>query len=361
LKKESIFKRVINFYSGDLKSEDIERLFMKDTPERYKYFVRKMDKPSSESKSKFSSVTTFIKNFTETFLKKLTPVIRLLYTLAVIIFFLAWIGSSWNLAILAFIFVNFLLIFEIAEKLTVRDELEIARDVQTQLISVSDVDNEDLEISTYYETAREVGGDFIDYIQKDNGSYLISIGDISGKGMSAALQMVQVRLLFRFISDTLNEPKQILSLLNKNIFKFISKGVYFTMTLAEVKDKVLKICRAGHTPLIYYSSKNGTCTMINQKGMAVGLCSNGLFESSLEEYILKTDSGDIITFYSDGLTETMNTVKSEFGIDRLKEIMCSNPEKTPEEIKKIILYEISIFRGYAEVHDDITFIIMKIK
>lgn len=80
MKKESIFKRVINFYSGDLKSEDIERLFMKDTPERYKYFVRKMDKPSSESKSKFSSVTTFIKNFTETFLKTNTRNKITLYT-----------------------------------------------------------------------------------------------------------------------------------------------------------------------------------------------------------------------------------------------------------------------------------------
>ncbi len=361
LQKESLVKKVIDFYSGDLKSDDIEKLFMKDTPERYKYFIRRMDKTASDNRSKFSTLTAFIKNFAHTFLKKLSPVIRLLYTLSVLVFFIAWIGSSWNLAITAFIFVNFLLIFEIAEKLTARDELEIARDVQTDLISVNNVDDNDIEISTYYETAREVGGDFIDFIQKENGSYLISIGDVSGKGMSAALQMVQVRLLFRFISDSVNDPKEILSSLNKNIFKYISKGVYFTMTLAEVKDKVLRICRAGHTPLIYYSSKNTSCSLINQKGMAVGLCSNGLFESSLEEYILKTEKGDIITFYSDGLTETMNSARSEFGIERLKELICNNSFKTPEEIKMIILEDIKKFRGYAEVHDDITFIILKIK
>ncbi len=361
MSKESIFKRVIDFYSGDLKSDDIEKLIMKDTPERYKYFVRSMDKPASESKNTFTSVTAFIKNFTRTFLKKLTPVIRLLYTFAIVIFFLAWIGGSWNLAITAFIFVNFLLIFEIAEKLTVRDELEIARDVQTDLITVNNVSDEDIEISTYYETAREVGGDFIDFIEKDNGSYLISIGDVSGKGMSAALQMVQVRLLFRFISDSLNEPKEIMTSLNKNIFKYINKGVYFTMTLAEVRDKVLKICRAGHTPLVYYSSKNNSCSLINQKGMAVGLCSNGLFESSLEEFTLNTETNDIITFYSDGLTETMNSDRNEFGIEKLKELVCTNAGKTSEEIKNIILEEVSKFRGYAEVHDDITFIIMKIK
>ncbi|MBS1551305.1 MAG: PP2C family protein-serine/threonine phosphatase [Bacteroidetes bacterium] len=361
MSKESIFKRVIDFYSGDLKSDDIEKLIMKDTPERYKYFVRSMDKPAAESKNTFTTFTAFIKNFTRTFLKKLTPVIRLLYTFAIVIFFLAWIGGSWNLAITAFIFVNFLLIFEIAEKLTVRDELEIARDVQTELITVNNVRDEDIEISTYYETAREVGGDFMDFIEKDNGSYLISIGDVSGKGMSAALQMVQVRLLFRFISDSLNEPKEIMTSLNKNIFKYINKGVYFTMTLAEVRDKVLKICRAGHTPLVYYSSKNNSCSLINQKGMAVGLCSNGLFESSLEEFTLKTETNDIIIFYSDGLTETMNSDRNEFGIEKLKELICENSGKTPEEIKNIILEEVSKFRGYAEVHDDITFIIMKIK
>lgn len=361
MSKESIFKRVIDFYSGDLKSDDIEKLIMKDTPERYKYFVRSMDKPAAESKNTFTTFTAFIKNFTRTFLKKLTPVIRLLYTFAIVIFFLAWIGGSWNLAITAFIFVNFLLIFEIAEKLTVRDELEIARDVQTELITVNNVRDEDIEISTYYETAREVGGDFMDFIEKDNGSYLISIGDVSGKGMSAALQMVQVRLLFRFISDSLNEPKEIMTSLNKNIFKYINKGVYFTMTLAEVRDKVLKICRAGHTPLVYYSSKNNSCSLINQKGMAVGLCSNGLFESSLEEFTLKTETNDIIIFYSDGLTETMNSDRNEFGIEKLKEMICDNSGKTSEEIKNIILKEVSKFRGYAEVHDDITFIIMKIK
>jgi phosphoserine phosphatase RsbU/P len=360
LAKESIFKRVYNFYTNDLTSTDFERVFLKETPTRYKYYVRSMEKPR-EYRHKFTEFLAFSRNLIIAFLKKLSPVIRIIYSVTIIIFIFSLLQESWNYAFLSFVVVNLLLIFEVADKLTARDELDVARDVQTSLIPRTPPDNSNFEIAIYYETAKEVGGDFLDFISKDDGSYYISIGDISGKGMSAALYMMQVRLLLRHLADSSENPKAILSSLNKNIFKHIKKGLYFSAVLAEVKDNNLKICRAGHTPLLYYNSVNRTCCEVKQTGMAIGLNNGNLFENSLEEFEFTTNKDDLILFYSDGLTETMNSDKTEFGLGNVKEIMINSSHKSADEICNDIKDEVTKFRGYAEVHDDLTMIILKAK
>ncbi|MCB0726090.1 MAG: serine/threonine-protein phosphatase [Ignavibacteriae bacterium] len=358
--KDSVVKKIIDFYSKDLTSKEVERVFLQETQNRYKYYVRHMDKPQ-EQKSKIKGVFAFTKNLTVTFLSKLSPVIRIIFSLNILVFVFSIIQQNWNYAFFSFVISNLLLVFEVAEKLTARDELEVARDLQISLIPKHPPDDENFEIAYFYETAREVGGDFIDFINNDKDSYYISIGDISGKGMSAALYMLQVRLLIRHLSDFSDNPKAILASVNKNIFRHIKKGLYFSSILAEIKGKELKICRAGHTPLIYYNAAQRICSEVKQNGMAIGLNNSELFENSLEEFNVIAAKDDIMLFYSDGLTEAMNERNSEFGIDKVKELLISNSHKSAEEIKNEILTAIYKFRGYAEVHDDLTMIILKTK
>lgn len=360
LPKDSVVKKIIDFYSKDLTSKEVERVFLQETQNRYKYYVRNMDKPEAQ-KSKIKGVFAFTKNLIISFLSKLSPVVRIIFSLNILVFVFSIIQQNWNYAFFSFVITNLLLIFEVAEKLTARDELEVARDLQISLIPKHPPDDNNFEIAYYYETAKEVGGDFIDFIDNDNGSYYISIGDISGKGMSAALYMLQVRLLIRHLSDFSDNPKDILASVNKNIFRHIKKGLYFSSILAEIKGTELNICRAGHTPLLYYSSSQRICTEIKQNGMAIGLNNSELFENSLEEFNIKTTEGDVMLFYSDGLTEAMNDRKTEFGIDKVKELLLTNSHKSAEEIKNEILSAIYKFRGYAEVHDDLTMIILKAK
>lgn len=355
---QNIFKKIYDFYSKDFTATELEKLILKDTPEKYRYYLRSMEKPA-DNRSKPVEFFRFIKNFALTFLKKLTPVIRVIYTVSIIVFILAWMNDKWDWAILSFIVLNLMIMFEIADKLTARDELEVASDVQKSLIPDYTPADENFQTSFYYESAKEVGGDFLDFIKRNDGSYLISIGDISGKGMSAALYMLQVRLLLRFIAAQTENPRCILSNLNKNIFEHIKKNIYFSITLMEVKGKSLKLCRAGHTPMIYYNSVKNCCDIVRQNGMAIGLNNSHLFENSIEEINLQCSRNDVIVLYSDGLTETMNYQKAEYGIDRLKDFISSNSRLTSEELKKAIIADITKFRGYAEVHDDITLIVMK--
>lgn len=360
MQKDSIFKKVYNFYSSDLTSDEFERIFVKESQARYKYYLRNMEKPA-ENKNRFIEIFTFTKNFFVAFLKKLSPVIRIIYTFAVIGFIFSMITENWNFALLTFAVMNVLLFYEVADMLTARDELDVARHVQTSLIPTHPPEDDTYEISYHYETAREVGGDFIDFIIRDDGSYYISIGDISGKGMSAALYMVQVRLLMRHLADFSDNPKAILSSVNKNIFKHITKGLYFSAVLAEVKNNNLRICRAGHTPLLYYNASSRTCCEIRQKGMALGLNNSNLFETSLEEFEVTTNPDDVLLFYSDGLTETMNHEKNEFGLSKVKSLLIEHADKSADEIRNELVKKVLEFRGFAEIHDDMTLIVMKQK
>lgn len=361
MKKDNLLKKIYDFYSGDLTSKELENTFFKETPVRYKYYLKELEKSgeNKEDEIKKPGLFRLLRNFTIAFLTKLSPVIRIFYSIAVIAFLFAWVNGNWKLAVLTFIIVNFILIYEIAEKLTSGDELKVARDVQTSLIPDKPPEDIFFDISYYYETAKIVGGDFIDFIKKSDEIYFISTGDISGKGMSAALYMIQVRLLIRQLTDIYDNPGSILKGLNKNVFRHIKKGLYFSSILAEVNKRNLKICRAGHTPLLMYDSLAGECREIQQKGMAVGLTDGEMFDSSLEEININANPGDVFCFYSDGLTESMNNQKEEFGLENVKKILCENFFRPAEEIKEIYLKEINKFRGYAEVHDDITVIIMK--
>ncbi|MBK8552156.1 MAG: serine/threonine-protein phosphatase [Ignavibacteria bacterium] len=358
--KETIFKKVYDFYSKDLTSQEVEKIFFKETPTRYKYFVRSMDKPGG-NKNRVFEFFSFSKNFAVAFLRRLSPVIRFVFSVNIVVFIFSMMQGFWDYAFFSFIVANLILMFEVAEKLTARDELEVARDVQISMIPHKPPDDNNFEISCHYETAKEVGGDFIDFISKDDGTYYISIGDISGKGMSAALYMLQVRLLLRHLIDFSDDPKSILSSVNKNIFRHIKKGLYFSAILTEVKGSKLKICRAGHNPVLYYNSLSRSCSEIKQNGMALGLNNSSLFENSLQEIEITSNKDDIIFFYSDGLTETMNTGKAELGLDKIKELLILNSHKSADEIKNEILTEVSKFRGYAEVHDDLTMIVLKAK
>lgn len=358
LEKDNIFKRVFNFFSKDLTSQEFEKVFMRETPARYKYIVRNMSKKEAEDGK--HHLITFVKNFVAAFLSKLSPVIRIIYAATILYFFIAMLQGIWEMGLFAFVVVNLLFMFEVADRFTARDELEVARDVQSGLIPSEIPDNCEFGVSFYYETANEVGGDFFDYLRKDNSDVYV-VGDISGKGMSAALYMVQVRLLIRYIVEKGDSFKSVISAVNEALLKHLKKGFFFTSIFAVTEDKKITFFRAGHNPALYYSSNERECKEVNQNGMGIGLTNGLMFSNSIEEVSIDTNSNDVVLLYSDGLTETMNNVSEEFGLLRLKGILTRHSHESPEQIRDAIVNDVKKFRGYAQVHDDLTFIVLKSK
>jgi sigma-B regulation protein RsbU (phosphoserine phosphatase) len=347
-------------YTEDIKYKDIEKLIKKDAPEVYDFYVKRMNhSPSAKS---FSDKLLFIRDLFIEFLMQLSPARRLVYSIAFILFVLGFINGNWQWAGVSFALLNLLIAFELADKITAKDELSVARDIQTGLMPKNPPEHNHFDICGYSESAHEVGGDYYDFIKRENNpdkTYLV-IGDISGKGMAAAILMVQVRaILYNSICHH-ETPKSICTSLNRNLKRIINTGSFFTAIIGHLNaDNTLTFCRAGHLPLIHYSRADNNCNNITPPGVGIGIGNHTLFENTLEETTVNPASGDILVFYTDGVIEARNEYLQEFGEERLKKIIIRNAHKPAHLIKDAIIQSVNEFVHTAPKHDDLTMIIVK--
>ncbi|MBS1492464.1 MAG: serine/threonine-protein phosphatase [Bacteroidetes bacterium] len=359
----NIFEKIYNLYTSDLTSEEFQKLVTKDIPGLYKFYSRDMKKPD-ESKDNFKRWLLFIRNFIVAILRKLTPLRRILFSIAIFIFAAGvvtdnpqWYGFSIYILVL-------LLVLEVADKIIAKDEISIAREVQDSMIPKSAPAYEGYDIECHCETANDVGGDFIDFVnRKDelNNKLLISVGDISGKGMGAALHMVHVRAIIRYVADIIPEPKDIMKSLNRDILKNFKKGLFLTAVLAEIDKDKIKLCRGGHPPILFFKKSENRCEELKPAGSALGMMNEDLFNKTIQDIEVTLQTGDVIFIYTDGIFEAMNSNKDEYGLAKVKEVLSSNAYKDVSDIKRILVDSVNNFRGFHEVNDDITFAIIKKK
>lgn len=351
-------RRIFDLYTSDLSYQEIERLIKKEAGEVYEFFANDIPKPD-RSRSRFMRGLIFARSLFNAFILKLTPGRRIFYLASLLFFFVGYSGPSTGYVLLAFIILNLLLAFELADKLSARGELDVARKIQSDLIPKYPSKIFNYDITAYYEPAREVGGDYFDIIQQNQKFYL-TVGDISGKGMAAALYMVRVQSILHLLLEGYSELKDIVINLKKYFSKNLRREFFLTLSLASVEeDGTIKTTRAGHPPVMWFKSSSKEFSIINSAGLGIGLNDKGIFEKTLEEVIIKPEQNDLVFFYSDGVTEAMNLVRDQFGEENVKRVIAHNHEKTVEEIKIALLRAIAGFRGTAHQNDDITFILLK--
>ena len=239
----------------------------------------------------------------------------------------------------------------------------MAKKIQTSLMPEVAVENKHYDITAFSEAAQDVGGDYFDLIESEKSEKLfIVIGDISGKGMAAALYMVRVQAIVHFLIENHSDVKEIIIQLKKYFAKKLKREYFLTITIASIDKKgKIRFCRAGHTPVLHYKKNKNEFDVINPKGMGIGLNDKGMFEKTLSEETIATEKDDILFFYTDGVTEMMNMAKLQFGEERIKKIIIENAEKSAEEIKQKILQTIQRFRANAPVNDDLTLVLLKAK
>lgn len=351
-------KRIYDLYTSDLSYQEIERLIKKEAGEVYEFFANDIPKPD-QHKNRFVRALIFIRSLFNAFVLKLTPGRRIFYIASLLFFAVGYSSPSFNYMLLAFLILNLLLAFELADKLSAKGELDVARKIQSDLIPKHGSNVFNYEIATYYEPAREVGGDYFDVIEQ-NEKFYITVGDISGKGMAAALYMVRVQSILHQLLNSLTEVKEIIIDLKKYFSKNLRREFFLTMSLASLeKDGSIKIVRAGHLPALWYKAEKKEFEILNTTGLGIGLNDKGIFEKTLELAEIKPQKDDIVFLYSDGVTEAMNVMMDQFGDENVKRIILNNCEKSVTEIKDSLLKAITAFRGTAQQNDDITFIILK--
>lgn len=356
----SSIRRIFNLFTSDLNANEIERLVKRDAPGVYDFYMKDVEKP--EAQNSFLRGLTFVGNLFMTFLMKLPPARRIIYVFVTAVFTYSYFLSDWTWAAVSFLLLNVLLAFELADKLTAKDELEVARDIQTNLMPRVPPPCDCFDISCFSESAREVGGDYYDFLRSgaDGSCKYVVIGDVSGKGMGAALHMVKVQAILQNLAEQHDSPRDILLNLNQNVQSVLRRGTFFTASVARLHDnRSISLCRAGHMPLLHYRYKDGICREITPKGLGIGLARNGKFSDSLETVEIVTEPGDVLVFYTDGIVEAMNFGREEFGEQQLKTVIERSANRSVDQIRDAVLSAVANFRGAAPANDDLTLVILK--
>lgn len=248
-------------------------------------------------------------------------------------------------------------ISEIRVREKMQRELAVAASIQRCFLPEEVPSIEGLDIAVAMKTAKEVGGDLYDFVKLDDARLGIMIGDVSGKGVPAALFMARVETLFRVYSKMEGSAVDVVAKLNREVASDERSGLFTTLAYAlfDIKNRRVLVADAGHLPLIFMH-EGKIEKLASEDGMAIGI----MEEATFGEKSVALSKGDIIIFYTDGVSEARDIKGNEFGSERLTKLINDSKGMPAQEIIGSILKDIRQFQGRAVQHDDITIIAVKI-
>ena len=255
---------------------------------------------------------------------------------------------------------NAFLYEELAEQERLKHELGIARRIQLGSLPQKIPHMHGLDISGLSIPATEVGGDYFDYLSNDSNKMTVIIGDVSGKGISAALYMSKVQGILRSIHRFHLKPGELFIRANEILCQDLEKN-YFVTALGACFDTITQtvvLARAGHLPLYYFNKRSQTIEKLTPKGIGLGLEQNGIFEKELIEKSIPYTPGDVFLFVTDGLTEALDEHGNEFGEDNF-DIIKKNNADSAASIRDKILNKVKSFTRNRAQHDDQTIVVVK--
>jgi hypothetical protein len=250
----------------------------------------------------------------------------------------------------------------ISERERMSRELEIARSVQMSLLPKANPVLSGFDIAGICIPALEVGGDYYDFVNLAGRRLGIAIGDVSGKGVPAAIYMTLTKGILQSHAEDNISPKNVLAKVNSLMYRTIERNSFVSMFYAvlDLDKRTIRFSRAGQCPLILTHHVEGKGRFLNPRGMALGLERGTIFESVLEEQELPLRSGEVLVFYTDGFTEAMNPDGEEFGEMRLGEAIAGHRNKSAEEIIKGVCDEVRAYTQGRPQHDDMTMVVLKV-
>jgi len=255
---------------------------------------------------------------------------------------------------------NARLLNEVAEKKRIEQEMSWARDIQRTLLPHQPPAITGYSIHGFSIPANEVGGDYFDYIPRENNLYHIIVSDVSGKGVAAGLIMSVLRSLVHTYSEFEDSPHEILLRVNRVLTRDLDEYMFVTATMMTLHPDTheLRVARAGHEPLIIISS-SGEVKWIKPEGTALGLLDVNSFEHHFETEIYPMKPGDTALLYTDGVNEAQNEEGDDFGLDHLVELAVELRHLPLNKMLESIVGEVNAFAGTRHQQDDITLVALR--
>ncbi len=241
-------------------------------------------------------------------------------------------------------------------------ELAIAREVQRRLLPQNLPELDGVSLSATSVPAQEVCGDYYDFVRIGPHCLGVIVGDVSGKGTSAAFYMAELKGIFQSASRLTQSPAELLAQANEALAGSLGKNAFITAVygILNTEDGVFTFARAGHCP-VALARADGTVSLLRAGGLGLGMDRGPLFRRALTEEQIQLQPGDTFVLYSDGLVETRDRggTGDEYGYERLADAVAKHRTLEPKALRDALLSDLYNFAGHDVWGDDLTLVVVK--
>jgi len=253
----------------------------------------------------------------------------------------------------------------LVEQERLQKEMQVAQEIQQSLLPRQVPTLEGYEIGALYRAAKEVGGDYYDFVQVDDRTVGVVVADVSGKGVPGSLVMTMIRTALRMEARGNRSASDVMARMNTFVTEDMKKGMFVTMfyVVLDSVNRVVTYASAGHNPMILYRGESDATYFLKPKGIPVGIDAPDadLFRRTISVERLTLKQEDMLVVYTDGITEAMNPARDQFGEGRLLAAIKKYGHLTAQEFSQELDREIHEFTAGALQNDDITLVAIKEK
>jgi serine phosphatase RsbU (regulator of sigma subunit) len=359
-------------YTRGLTTTELERLFTRDTPEAYRLFSRQIDFEELKKKPWHLRLPGTARLLFLAFTLKLSPARRAMYAVALLASLVGLLelfqevhlfliphpafapGTMWLLT--GFLIVNFLVLLEVADRLSLKNDLEIAREIQLSMLPRAAYRAPGIEAFGMTRPANTVGGDFYDIITLPDGRVLLALGDVAGKGSPAALLMALLLAMMRTLVDEGFEGADLVARLNLQIAKHAPRTRFVTLFLAVLNPStgVMTYVNAGQNPPLLRRG-SGAYERLRAGGMALGMFEDATYTAGTVDLA----PGDVLVMYSDGITEAENTFDQPFDEAGVQSVVDGEEWASAKELGWALFAAVETHSQERRLLDDLTVLVAR--
>ena len=365
--------RFFEAYTRGLTTSELERLFTRDTPDAYRFFSRGIDFESLRKLPWHRRTIAHARLFFLAFTLKLTPARRAIYGGALLFTIVGLFelfqevhflliphpafanGTLWLLG--GFLLINLLVLLEVADRLSLKNDLEIAREIQQSMLPRGAYHTPGLEAFGMTRPANTVGGDFYDILPLADGRVLLALGDVAGKGSPAALLMALLLAMMRTLVDEGLEGAALAARLNLQIIKHAPRSRFVTLFVGAFNPLTGEFVyvNAGQNPPLLRRVGAGGYERLGAGGMALGMFDHADYETG--HLILAP--GDVLVMYSDGITEAENPAGQPFDEAGVQAVIDSPEWASAKELGWSLFQAVEQHTDQRRLLDDLTVLVAR--
>lgn len=364
--------RFFEAYTQGLTTVDLERLFLRDTPDAYRLFTRTADFQQLKALPWHRRSLAHIRLFFLAFTMKLTPARRAIYGVSLVCVVIGLFelfqevhlfllphpvfapGTLWLLT--GFLLTNLLVLVEVADRLTLKNDLEIARQIQQSMLPRGAFQTAGVEAFGITRPANTVGGDFYDILQLPDGRVLLALGDVAGKGSPAALLMALLLAMMRTLVDEGLEGAALAERLNVQVARHAPRSRFVTLFVSVLNPTTgeLVYVNAGQNPPLVRRT-DGAYEHLRAGGIALGMFDHATYVTGST----RLNPGDVLVMYSDGITEAENDAAQPFDEAGLQAIMDGREWGSAKELAWATFAAVEHHTGSRRLLDDLTMLAVR--